>query len=312
MQENIQDHSRRLLIKTGALALTLGGGSAACAHKQVIEGPPILPRGSFFKQVDDIEVYCEVSGQGPLMIMQAGAWPTSSISDPSRRSWSEPLAEKFTVLAFDARGCGKTSLGQGPISYGRIAADTARLMDVLGIADAHFIGHSDGGCIQLDMLLHFSERVKTATLLGAAYNHQAYSDSLQTLFNLWLKDMVERKTVFRDIEGEPYSEEAWSEMRQQYTLVSPHPEKFEDVMRQQRRCWSTEPNISINQLSSIERPVLVINSGRDPYIPTASMQKLAASIPNAERFDLPEMTHDIIPFMEDITLAASRFIERNV
>ena len=302
---------RRRVIKFGALAM--GSLPSIVAGNQQIynKSYACLPVGGFFKKVDDIEVYCEIAGKGPLLIMQAGVWPTSSISDPDRRRLVAPLAKKFTVLAFDARGCGKTTLGRGPISYGRIAADTVRLMDVLELPTANFIGHSDGGCIQLSLLLHFSERIKTATLLGTAYSHHAYSDALQSSLHIWYEDMLNAKPNFVDLKGKAYLEESWSELFQKYSSLSPHPEKFSEVMRQQRRCWATEPNISIRQLSSIDRPVLVINAGKDAYIPTASMLMLAKAIPNSALVDFPELTHDITPYMEEISSATASFVDQN-
>ena len=304
--------SRRHLVKTaGSLVFASGVAQAGLGKKQHAEKNVPLPRGKFFKQVDDITMYCEVSGQGPLIILQTGAWMTSSIDNTDvMRPWIDELGKYFTVLTFDARGQGKTTLGQGPISYGRFAADTVRLLDVLGIKSAHFIGHSDGGCVQLDLLLHFSDRVKTSTLVGTANNHQAYSQSLQTAFDISFKEMAAGNGIFVDLEGQPYTLQAWDAMRRDYAAYSPHPDQFDEVMRQNRRCWATEPNISIKQLACIERPVLVINSGKDPFIPAENLKILAASIPGAERFDIPELTHDITPFIKEVSKAAADFIAK--
>ena len=315
MKKHTVNSSRRHLIKAaGILALAPTVTQAGGSQNKTIKTHAALPRGKFFQQVGDITMYCEVSGQGPLIILQTGAWMTSSIDNTQwpMRPWIDELSKHFTVLTFDARGQGKTTLGQGPISYGRFAADTVRLLDVLGIKSAHFIGHSDGGCVQLDLLLHFSDRVKSSTLVGTPNNHQAYSQSLQTAFDISFKEMLAGNGVFVDLQGQPYTPQAWDAMRRDYAVYSSHPDQFEEVMRQNRRCWATEPNISIKQLACIERPVLVINSGKDPFIPTESLQILAASIPGAERFDIPELTHDISPFIKEVSKAAADFIASSV
>ena len=308
MTHRIKNHSRRQLIK-GAAALSLGSGLSSCSSVSEIGDTPKLQNGDFLIEVDDIKMYCEVSGQGPLLINQTGVWLSSIAGeDALLRPWINELTKHFRVLSFDARGQGKTTLGDGPISYGRLAADTVRLMDALNIPSAHFFGHSDGGCIQLELLLHFSDRVKSATLAGTPPNHQSYVPSLREAFDRWFKDATADNAQFRDLEGSPLSSDALNEMRQYYANNSPHPEKFEKVMRQQRRCWSTEPNISFKQLSIINKPVLVINAGSDPYIPTESMQTMAAAIPNAERVDYPDLTHDLTPFMGDIASAVADFV----
>ena len=301
---------RKLLGTAGSLALAAGMGISAsplyAKNKQAVA----LPKGSFYRDVDDIRMYCEVYGSGPLMILQTGMWLSSiGESNHAYRVFMAALSEYFTVLTFDSRGQGKTTLGNGPISYGRYAADTVRLMDVLDIASAHFIGHSDGGCIQLDLLSHFSDRVKTATLCGTAYNHSAYSESLQAGFNIWFQEMVDKKNYFSDLQGKPVTQEALEISQKNYGRYSPNPEKFLDVKRQNRRCWATEPDFSLKQLAAIERPVLVVNSGDDPFIPTQSMKQLAATIPGAKRFDLPGMTHDISPYAKEIAAATSEFIQ---
>lgn len=306
--------SRRNMIQA-ASSLALGSSIllSGCSQANVLPKPKELPHGSFYKRVDDIDMYCEVSGQGPLLINQTGAWIGSISGENSVvRPWITELEKRFTVLTFDARGQGRTTLGKGPVSYGRLAADTVRLMDVLGIPSAHFFGHSDGGCIQLDLLLHFSDRVKTSTLVGTPYNHQSYTASLRHSFDRWFNNSVNESNVFHDLEGKPITTEALNAGRQAYAKTSPHPDKYDEVLRQQRRCWSTEPNISMKQLSIIDRPALVVNAGSDPYIPTESMQALAAAIPNARRIDLPDLTHDISPFMHEIAEATSNFIKDNM
>lgn len=302
---------RQLAHFAGLLMLGSGMSLSGCSLTNVINRQPTLRSGSFYKRIDDIDMYCEISGTGPLLINQTGVW-LSSISgeDSHLRPWINELEKHFTVLTFDARGQGKTTLGNGPISYGRLAADTVRLMDMLDIPSAHFFGHSDGGCIQLELLLHFSDRVKTATLVGTSPNHQLYAPSLADAFDRWLEDAVAGNSQFRDLEGTLLSTEVINQTRQLYAKYSPHPEKFDEVMRQQRRCWSTEPNISLKQLSIIDRPVLVVNAGSDPYIPAESMQALAAAIPGAERVDFSELTHDLTPFMADIATSTASFIAK--
>ncbi|MDB9724462.1 alpha/beta hydrolase [bacterium] len=279
----------------------------ACVDTSLIEQKKLLADGAFYQAVGDIQMFCEVRGEGPLIIHQTGAW-LGSFVDSWIPALVDALSKHFTVLTFDARGQGKTTLGSGPISYGRFAADTIGLMDALDIPCAHFIGHSDGGCVQLDLLLNFSERIKTATLLGTAYNHSAYSQSLQLTFDVWLDEVKSGSTHFSDMTGVPHTLESLQTINQLYLSCAPEPDKWEEVMRQNRRCWATEPDISLRQLAAIERPVLVINAGKDPYIPTESMQQLASAIPNAECLHLPEMTHDVTPFVNDIALAVSNFV----
>ncbi len=267
--------------------------------------PDKLPRGGFYRQVDDIRVWCEVSGEGPLLVLQAGLWLVNSAS--AGNEIFTALSRHFTVLTFDGRGQGKTSLGKGRTNYGRFAADTVRILDCFGIEKAHFFGHSDGGCVALELLLDFPDRVRTATLSGTPFNHSCYTPQLQRVFRAWYEDMRNDSDTFRWLDGKKMPADIERALRRNYDANSPHPELLVEVMKQQRRCWSTEPDISERRLAAIDTPVLVLCAGADEHIPLASFRRLAAAIPDAQQLNLPDMTHDVRPSLPQIVSSMVTF-----
>ena len=124
--------------------------------------------GGSHVDVDDIRMYFERHGSGqPLVLVQ----PLSGESwDPVRTL----LAERYDVVNPDMRGQGRSSDGDGPITYGRMAADLVRFLDRLEIRAAHFVGWSDGGCDVLHLLVDFPDRVRSATLIGTPLHHDDY------------------------------------------------------------------------------------------------------------------------------------------
>ena len=82
----------------------------------------------------------------------------------------------------DSRGQGNSTEGAGPITYGRLAFDAVRLLDHLGITRAHVVGHSSGGIAALYLLVHFPDRVKTATLMGTLY-HVDNIEAIEQILN---------------------------------------------------------------------------------------------------------------------------------
>jgi aminoacrylate hydrolase len=276
-------------------------------------GSPALKPGVFTVGVDDIRIYGEVRGRGPLIILQNGMW-LASFTDFFGKAFMEALAKHFTVLTFDPRGQGRTSAGRGPITYGRFAADTVRLMDILDIDRAHFIGHSDGGGIQLHLLLDFADRVKTSTLVGTAYSHEAYSEQTKAVFTEWFDQMRQGKDSAWPGDDPSQDTTAAARLREQqkrYEAMSPNPEKFHAMRLKKRNCWAVEPNFSVRQLATIDRPVLVIAAGKDEHIPAEQFKVLADSIPGSERVYFSDMTHDIGPFMDEISEAAIRFARKH-
>ena len=90
----------------------------------------------------------------------------------SVESWSavgilQDLAKDHRVIAFDARGHGKSDKPHDPKQYGRqMALDVVRLLDHLGIPRAHVVGYSLGGMLTSQLLTLRPDRFITATLIA--------------------------------------------------------------------------------------------------------------------------------------------------
>ena len=301
-------HTRRTVLKLPAV-LAAGGGLAVLQEARVAaaeeEGTSELPGGTFHVQVDDFRMLCEIRGKGPLLIHQTGIWLFSSVA--TMTPLNDALAQHFTVLTMDCRGQGGSTLGSGPTNYSRAAADTARLMDALSIEQAHFFGVSDGGCIQLELLLNFEERVASSTLCGTPYSHDAYTPELRASFAKWHEAMLADSDDFYGLSPEPYTAEAMAALKSQYTAVSPHPERFLEVMKDQRRCWATEPDVSTRRLAAIRRPVLVIKTADDEYIPLTAFDALQNAIPGARSVTFDGMKHSPLTHAGELAGAIAEF-----
>jgi non-heme chloroperoxidase len=63
------------------------------------------------------------------------------------------LADGFRVVAFDARGHGRSTIGSQGISAAVMAADLAAVLAATGTTDAILVGHSMGGFLALEAVL---------------------------------------------------------------------------------------------------------------------------------------------------------------
>jgi len=89
-------------------------------------------------------LYVEVSGTGPdLVFLHGGAGGIGDLD-----ALRERLGPGRRTISPDQRGHGR-SLDPGDMSYAAQAADTAALLDELGIAVADIVGWSDGGVVGL-------------------------------------------------------------------------------------------------------------------------------------------------------------------
>jgi aminoacrylate hydrolase len=98
-----------------------------------------MPKAS----VDGIDIYYEIHGGGPPVLLIAGLGGEGAYWQPQL----EPLSRHFQIIVHDHRGTGQSTASNAKISVERMAKDVIGLMDALGIENAHLVGHSTGGAI---------------------------------------------------------------------------------------------------------------------------------------------------------------------
>ncbi|MBI5934379.1 MAG: alpha/beta fold hydrolase [Chloroflexi bacterium] len=116
-------------------------------------------------QTNGIELYYETHGTGkPLVLISGLGYPLWQ--------WHKMvpfLAEQFQVITFDNRGVGQSDKPAGPYAAQMLAADTAGLMEALGIEKAVIMGHSMGGFIAQAIALDFPQRVEKLVLCSTNF-----------------------------------------------------------------------------------------------------------------------------------------------
>lgn len=98
-------------------------------------------------EVSGLRIAFERAGTGPPLVLLHGAISDSRVWRPQ----VEELSDEYTVIAWDAPGCGGSS--DPPDSY-RLAdyADSlAGLVQALGLLRPHVLGHSFGGGLALEL-----------------------------------------------------------------------------------------------------------------------------------------------------------------
>jgi pimeloyl-ACP methyl ester carboxylesterase len=76
------------------------------------------------------------------------------------------LAETSRLIVPDLRGHGRSAHLPGPYTTEALAADLAPMLDALGIASAHILGHSHGGAIAQVFARTHPERVRSLLLVS--------------------------------------------------------------------------------------------------------------------------------------------------
>jgi len=124
-------------------------------------------------KVDDVSLYYELYGSGDPLVLIAG----TGISLAPWRVFQVPeFSRHYQVLIYDHRGLGRSDKPDVPYSTRLFAKDCAGLMDTLGIAHAHIMGHSMGGRVAQWLALDYPEKVRSLVLSGSGSGK--YSEAL--------------------------------------------------------------------------------------------------------------------------------------
>jgi pimeloyl-ACP methyl ester carboxylesterase len=109
------------------------------------------------------EVSYRSGGSGPLILLVHGVTGSSEQWEPAM----ELLAERFTVLAPDLLGHGRSAKPRGDYSLGAYAAGVRDMMLALGHRSATVVGHSLGGGIAMQFAYQFPERSERLVLVSS-------------------------------------------------------------------------------------------------------------------------------------------------
>ena len=129
-----------------AFVLTLAPGAALRAQSGVVE-------------VNGVVLPYEVQGSGPPLVLIHG-WAVN------RAFWDldvERLARQHTVIRYDRRGFGAAT---GKPDATADAADLKALLERLGYAKVHVMGHSAGAAVALTFAVRYPEMVDRLVLFG--------------------------------------------------------------------------------------------------------------------------------------------------
>jgi pimeloyl-ACP methyl ester carboxylesterase len=109
----------------------------------------------------DAEIYCEVHGSGPDLLLVHPFPAHHGIWSPV----AEMLATRYRVILPDVRGLGQSPPGEGPATMEKHASDLARLLDELKIPKVMYAGNSIGGYIFFEFWRRHRERVAQVILV---------------------------------------------------------------------------------------------------------------------------------------------------
>ncbi len=237
------------------------------------------------QRVGDIDIYYEVHGDGPqtlVMIRGLGSNLTA---------WYEQtpeFARHFRTVVFDNRGAGRTDKPDAPYSLRQMAADTAGLMDALGIRRAALLGISMGGMIAQEFALSHQDRLACLILGCTHFGGRAVAQAAPEIIAAVVagesaspdQQILQLQAIFAD-----------DTIRNRRDVVAKHQEirNLHPIppfafMRQIQAINQFDVS---GRLGSIRVPTLVLTGRDDRLVPAANSRMIAERIPGAALKELP-------------------------
>src|SRR5262245_40019721 len=151
-----------------------------------------------YANFDGVKIHYIDRGRGePIVLLHGG---TSNLESWIRTGVVADLQTDFRVIAFDARGAGKSDKPRDPKAYGRQQTlDVPRLLDHFKLDRAHIVGYSLGASTVAQLLTLHPERFLTATLgASAGRSPQILDDPLYEVEASEIeKNCISRSRIFR-------------------------------------------------------------------------------------------------------------------
>jgi pimeloyl-ACP methyl ester carboxylesterase len=192
------------------------------------------------------------------------------------------------VVAYDARGHGRSSPAPEPGAYGydELSADLAAVLDALAIERALLVGSSMGAHTLLRYALDHPHRVAAAVIITPGHDPASADDPARLARWDALAEGLRRGGVdgFLAAYGTPPVPEPWREtvtkVLRQRLAQHQHPGAVADALRAVPR---SHPFASLDELGALDLPTLVVAShdDADPGHPYALARAYAEALPGA-------------------------------
>jgi 3-oxoadipate enol-lactonase len=196
--------------------------------------------------------------------------------------------DDYTVLRYDVRGHGQTSVSNQQFSVADLSQDLRALFDALGVEKTHIVGMSMGGMIAQQFALDDPARIDTLTLCDT---HAATPFEGRALWD------QRAATVRRD--GTKALAQATLERWLTAGFRNSHPEVVEQILDvfentssegYAHACTALRDFDVRSRLNEIALPTLAVAGRHDAGTPPADTQAIANAIRNA-RFELLDAAH---------------------
>ncbi len=237
-------------------------------------------------RIGDLRIAYQSRGAGPpLMLLHGG------LSDS--REWRrqlEDLSDTFTVVAWDAPGCGSSSDPPETYRLPDYADCLAVFLEELGIAHPHLLGISFGAGLALEFYRRHPETPRTL-VLASAYAGWAGSLPREEVEDRLERGLEQSRQPLAQVAEEfiptLFSKPVPAEVIRETTAIisEAHPVGMRVMLRS-----FAEADLR-DVLPSINIPVLLLHGELDQRSPMSVARELHARIPESSLVVIPDTGH---------------------
>jgi pimeloyl-ACP methyl ester carboxylesterase len=226
----------------------------------------------------DAEIFYEVLGSGPPVVLLHPFPANHELWLPA----AQALTSRYRVILPDLRGHGDSSLGEGPATMAKHAADIAWVMDDAKVQRAPLVGNSIGGYAIFEFWRRYPGRASALVLCNTkaqADTREARASRLQAA-----RDVMERGT-------ELFFESMLTKLMGATTHCA-RPDLVDGALRMMRkmspedvamvqRGMAERPD-SVETLKTINVPTLIVTGDEDTVTGVAEAELMQRNIPGSQ------------------------------
>ncbi|OQV09311.1 hypothetical protein CLAIMM_13445 [Cladophialophora immunda] len=223
------------------------------------------------------------AGRVPILLMHGGV---------SSSDWNalqvEYLSPNYTVIVLDLPGHGRSPFDDRELSYEKVAADIAGVLDVLKVPKVAIISWSEGTMMAWSMLAYQQHHRVDRAFCYSALDDYRKADA-EKVMQIWMV-------------GEYFS-------RTQREWEETHPgEKWDEFLGAWMTMWTREPIWTVESFRHLPirgqdkgAPIVWIVTGdHDEWIPPETHDRMARFIPNSSYLKMPSAGH--LTFIQNPTM----------
>jgi pimeloyl-ACP methyl ester carboxylesterase len=205
------------------------------------------------------------------------------------------LSSNQTVIIFDNRGAGESTIGAGEFSISQFANDTAGLLNELKIDKADVLGHSMGSFIAQELALMSPDRINSLVLSGSSCGGKDAIPPSREVIQAFAGSTNSSSPILEERIISLLYPPDWFKANPDYQNYQPILEELvsPQVLKGQFEAVTNWEGTCVN-LSKITQPTLVIVGTEDVFTPAANSLMIVDRIPSAWLIQIREAGHGLM------------------